>query len=262
MKRQILISGLTSFLLLFSFCVHAIQLNVEFSADAIQVSPGQAPLISKMYVSKKAVRTEINQKGYRVVDIVYPEKGKRLVLYPDQKKYMEQTGLPISSLWSQKKFTTPCDGIRHVQCKKLAKEKINQIKVDKWQVERTVNGKIFKSLHWIDNQRHFAIKEIFHDGGVMELKLLGKEKLNGREVEQWQSRYTYPSGQSRFSKQWYDTQLKMVVKEELPGGFLRELRNIKVSKQDEKLFHLPADYKKLNINMNQEKINNNRRVAR
>ena len=241
----------TSILLLFcSFSINALELNVEFSADAVQVSPGRPPLVSKMYVSKSAVRTEMLQNGSRVTDISYFKKGKRILLYPDQKTYMEQTGLPIPSTKSGKSTKSPCDGVPNVKCKKLEKETLNKIKVQKWQVERNVNGKTFKSLHWIDNKRHLAVKDIFSDGGVSELKMLGKDKLNGRNVEKWESRYTHPSGQNQLSRQWYDSQLKMVIKEERPGGFLRELKNIKVKKQDKKLFKIPDNYRKLEANKN------------
>lgn len=237
-------------LLLLSLSVNALELSVEFSADAVQVSPGRPPLMSKMYVSKSAVRTEMFQQGYRVADISYLKKGKRIILYPDQKTYREQTGLSLSPSWSGKSAKTPCEGVPNVRCKKIGKEKVNSLKVDKWQVKRTINGKTFKSLHWIDSKRHFSIKDMFHDGGMSELIMLGKAKLDGREVEQWESRYTHPSGKNSLSKQWYDPQLRMVIKEERPGGFIRELKNIKVSKQDKKLFNPPKDYKKLVGNKN------------
>lgn len=251
----------TSILLLFcSFSVNALELNIEFSADAVQISPGRPPLVSKMYVSKSAVRTEMLQNGSRVTDISYFKKGKRILLYPDHKTYMEQTGLPIPSAKSGKSIKSPCDGVPNVKCKKLEKETLNKIKVQKWQVERNVNGKTFKSLHWIDNKRHLAVKDVFSDGGVSELKMLGKDKLNGRNVERWESRYTHPSGQNQLSRQWYDTQLKMVIKEERPGGFLRELKNIKVKKQDRKLFRLPDNYRKLAANKNTIKQQSNNKL--
>ena len=46
------------------------------------------------------------------------------------------------------------------------------------------------------------------------------------------------------SIQWYDKQLKMVIREELPGGYVRELRNIKLAKQPKELFSIPAGYQR------------------
>lgn len=243
-------------LLFFSLSVNALELNVEFSADAIQVSPGRPQLTSKMYVSKQAVRTDMTKNGRRIIDITYPKKGKRVVLYPDQKIYMEQTGMPVLKSWSGKLAKTPCDGVRNVKCKKLATEILNKFKVEKWQVEQNINGKKYRSLHWIDSKRRIAIKELFYDGGVSELRMLGQDNVNGRKVERWEYHYSNPAGQQRVSRQWYDLKLKMVIREVMPGGFLRELKNIKVGQQKKSLFNIPKGYRKLkntNVNMQANK---------
>jgi hypothetical protein len=75
----------------------------------------------------------------------------------------------------------------------------------------------------------------------------GKEKINGRSTEKWEISSNQPNGQKMFSRQWYDPKLKMVIREELPGGYVRELKNISVSKQSKNLFKVPSDYKKENI---------------
>ena len=245
-------------LLLFSFCVNAIELGVEFSADAIQVAPGRSTMQSKMYVSKKAVRTEMTQQGQFVVNIAYPREGKRLLLFPDKKMYMEQTGLRLSPSWSGNSAKSPCEGIPKSSCEKLGHENLRSVYVEKWQVERSVKGKSFRSLHWIDTKRKLAIKEMLPDGSVSELIMLGKGKLNGRDVEQWESRFYNPSGQRMTAKQWYDPELKIVIREEQENGYLRELTNIKVGKQDENLYRLPADYKKMVANKNSENNLNKR----
>lgn len=250
MVRQIQNVAIKLLLLCVSLNVSAYEIGVEFSADAIQVSPNRSPLHSKMYVSKTAVRTEMHQQGQRIIDIAYIKEGKRVLLFPDQKIYREQTGLTVSPSWSGKSATTPCEGIPNASCQKLGKEILQKTGVEKWQVERKINGKTFRSLHWIDNSRRLAIKEMFPDGSVSELLMLGKDSINGRKVEQWESRFTHPSGQNRISKQWYDPQLKMVIREEMPGGYLRELNNIKVGKQDKSLFQVPKDYQKVTENQN------------
>ena len=42
--------------------------------------------------------------------------------------------------------------------------------------------------------------------------------------------------------QWYDPQLKIAIREELPGGYFRELRDIRVGAQSPQLFTIPAGY--------------------
>lgn len=234
-------------MLLISANTYAFEVSKEFSANAVQVAPGRTPVYSKMFVSKDAVRTELIQQGKMLVDIAYPAKGKRVLLNPEQKTYMEMTGLPVRSFLSSKKAKTPCEGVPGASCQSLGKEKVYGIPAEKWQVERKVNGKTFRSLHWIDNSRRLAVKEMLPDGSVTELIMQGKSDLNGRQVEQWESRISQPSGQSQVSRQWYDLQLRIVIREEMDGGYLRELNNIKVGKQDKKLFEIPAGFKKIDV---------------
>ena len=77
----------------------------------------------------------------------------------------------------------------------------------------------------------------------MEMQPLGPQTLNGRPTERWQMTTTRPDGESLQSTQWYDPQLQISIREELPGGFFRELRNIQVAAQPDRLFTVPAGYR-------------------
>lgn len=233
------------FLLLNSFHTDAIELNVEFSADAIQIASGRVSMYSKMYVSKNAVRMDTEKQGQHIVDISYPKEGRKVRLFPQQKTYVEKIGPAISVFGSENLAKTPCEGMPKSKCQRIGVEMLRNIKVDKWQLERVVNGKVFRSQHWIDNNRRLAIKEMFTDGSVTELIMMGKGKLDGRNVEHWESRYSHPSGYKSVSHQWYDLELKMVIREEKKNGFIREINNIKIGKQKSDLFVLPAGYKKI-----------------
>ena len=75
--------------------------------------------------------------------------------------------------------------------------------------------------------------------------MLKKEQANGRSTEKWQRSLSQPDGKSAESYQWYDTELKIAIQEELAGGYVRELKNIKTDKQAEELFDVPTGYKKI-----------------
>lgn len=232
-------------LLLLALNANAIEVNVEFSADAIQIAPDRMQLKSKIFVSKAAVRTEMVRQGQRVVDITYPKEGRRVLLYPDRKVYREVTGLSVTSSWSGSTAKNPCEGVRESVCKKIGTEVLQGVTVDKWQVEHRYKGKLVKSLHWIDYKRNLSIKEMLADGSVNELIMKGSGSLNKRNVEQWEFVNSHPSGYRSVSKQWYDPQLKMVIREQMQGGYLRELYNISVAQQDKKLFQIPKDFRKI-----------------
>ena len=83
---------------------------------------------------------------------------------------------------------------------------------------------------------------MFPDGSVAELKSLGESHVSGRITEKWQRKLTRPDGTTMVTYQWYDPELKIAIKEELPGGYIRELQDIKVGTQDASLFTVPSDY--------------------
>lgn len=233
---------ITGFIL--SMTANAFEVAQEFSAEAVQSIPGRPSLNVKMFVSKNAVRTESIANGDKVVEIVYPKEKRRILLNELKKVYIEQKSQNNTTTKVSKKTDSPCNGIVNSTCKNLGKEKISGREAIKWEMTVQRNGRGFKSLHWMDSKYHMPLRAQLHDGTFSTMTMSGKEKVNGRNTEKWEISASHPSGQKMFSQQWYDPKLKMVIREELPGGYVRELKNINVSKQSRKLFKVPSDYKK------------------
>ena len=53
---------------------------------------------------------------------------------------------------------------------------------------------------------------------------------------------TAPNQQPTRTFQWYDPELKLAVRQEFPGGGVSELKNIRVGKQPDDMFVVPAGY--------------------
>lgn len=217
---------------------NAISKTVEFSADAIISIPQQEAKISKIFVGKNAVRREMNVNGQHVIEIVYPEQGRALLIN-DQIRSFKERRFPAQSKEENK---TPCAQINNAICEKLGTESIDGIKTEKWQILSNEKGRKMRTLHWIDVKRKLAIREFFPDGSVSELKMIKKEKVNKRNTEKWERTLSRPDGKNIKSYQWYDSKLKISIKEELPNGSSRELKNVTVGKQKEELFNLPTGY--------------------
>ncbi|MFK5914740.1 MAG: DUF4412 domain-containing protein [Woeseiaceae bacterium] len=226
------------------FSANAFDVAQEFSAEAVQSIPGRPSMNVKMFISKKAVRTESKMNGNTLTEIVYPKEKRRILLNQLRKTYIEQKAQSNNAINAKKTSSSPCANILNATCKKLDKEKINGRDAIKWEMTVKRNGKDFKSLHWLDKKYHMPLREQFSDGTVSSMIMSGKEKMNGRNTEKWELLATRPNGQSIKSQQWYDPKLKMVIRETLPGGYVRELRKIKVAKQKKSLFKIPSDYKK------------------
>lgn len=223
----------------------AMNVAVEFSAEAVQMVPMQAPMTAKMYVSKKAVRTETEFNGQQRVEIIYPQQQRRVLMLPGQKQYMEQRNSKQMKKPQTKKKFNPCAELPDAKCKTMGKETISGRSTEKWEITKVINGRPQRSLHWIDNKRRMAIREVFANGTVSELNFLGKEKMNNRKTEKWQMQISSPDGRKTQSLQWYDPELKMAIREELAGGFVREFKKIKVGKQARHLFTIPKGFQKI-----------------
>ena len=238
-KTGLLVAGC-----IISFTASAFEIAQEFSAEAVQSIPGRPSMNVKMFISKKAVRTESTMNGNTIVEIVYAKEKRRVLLNKARKTYVEQKAQNKNMVGTKQISSSPCLGIKNATCKNLGSEKINGRKAIKWEMTARRNGQNFKSLYWQDVKHHMPLREQLHDGTVATMVLSGKEKINGRNTEKWVLNAVSPNGQSMDSQQWYDPKLKMVIREVLSGGYVRELRNIKVAKQNKSLFQIPSDYKK------------------
>lgn len=239
---------------------HAVLMTVEFSADAVMSAPNQPTKQTKMFVSKKAVRTEVNLNGQEMVEIVFPDDGRAILLNPTLKAYQE-TIVPVEKNKTQKD-QGPCSQIKDAQCELLGNEKIDGRETEKWQIISVNQGRKLRTLHWIDTKRKLALREFFPDGSVAELKMLSKEKVNDRDTEKWQRTLSRPDGSKYQSYQWYDPKLKIAIREEVAGGYVRELKNIKVGKQASNLFVVPKDFTKIEGQAEPNKMYPNQPVYR
>lgn len=229
--------------LFFTGMTSAFEVALEFSAEAVQKAPMRPEYRANMYVSKDAVRTESTINNTQVVEIVNAKQQTRALLVPKDKIYIQQqkTGQATPKV-SGTASANPCEGMQGTTCKKLADETINDRKTEKWEFTIERNGQNFRSLHWIDVKRRMPIREFYPDGTVTELNIQANETINGRNTEKWVMQMTRADGQQVTSMQWYDPELKIAIREEMQGGYVRELRNIKVGKQDKTLFQVPSDY--------------------
>lgn len=216
--------------------------TIEFSADAVISTPQQPVRQTKLYVSEKAVRSESVIDGQALVEIVYPQEGRAILINNSLRSYKERMFVSQSG---KESTNSPCDQITNAVCQKLGDEEIDGHKTEKWQLVSESRGQKLRTLHWIDVKRKLAIREFFPDGSFSELKMMEKQKINGRDTEKWQRTLSRPDGATIKSYQWYDTEMKIAIKEEMPGGYVRELKNIEIIKQPDSLFVVPVDYKKI-----------------
>lgn len=217
----------------------------EFYADIVQKGPQGPGSTAKMYVGKDRIRTEITQNDQQIVHIVDNNKNTEWVLYPSERTYMQMRYAATPNAPPSKNIANsdPCQGRQGVTCVNLGDEKVSERDTTKWEMTFDSEGKTM--TQWIDIERGIPLRRVMPDGSKIELRLLGSDTIGGRPVEKWETVATPKDETPQSSFQWYDPKLGLAIKEEFPGGYIRELRNISEGEQPDELFSIPAGYKQM-----------------
>jgi hypothetical protein len=216
--------------------------GVEFSADTYQVSPRGETVKGTIYSGQQRLRTESLTAQGEMVRIVDQNAGKQWVLYPGKREYAEEslTGL-LAKARPGAEFS-PCDGVEEARCEKLGLEQIAGRTAMKWRMLVEYQGAMRTLVQWIDEDRAIPLRSEMSNGRRMEMRMVGADTIDGRPVERWEMVMWGGVHQApQRSYQWFDPELGLVIKEELPGGFVRELQNIRVAPQPAYLFRVPGD---------------------
>ncbi len=233
------------FLSAFTFnTTFAYQVAIEFSATAVQKAPDRPEFQTKMYISKDSIRKDSVQNDMPVIEIVKLKQQSRIFLVPKEKIYMQIANPALSNQGVEEISVSakPCEGLPNTTCQMLGEEQVNKRNAEKWEFIATHEKQTYRSLHWVDIEHRMFIREFFPDGTISELVPDGVEKVNGRQTEKWLWMLSDSDGKIQSATQWYDPELKIMIREELQGGYIRELRDVKTGKQDMKLFDIPSDY--------------------
>ncbi|NEV60732.1 hypothetical protein [Thiorhodococcus minor] len=223
--------------------------GTQFSADMVSRGPDGQSTTGKMYVGDDRMRVEMSQQGRDMVRITDQKNGMEWILFPEQKGYMEReipqdarSDSPMSQLSAE---ANPCEGVSGLVCRKAGQEEVAGRPAIKWEMKVERDGQTATGAQWIDVERGLPLKYQMPNGQSMELEMLGSETIDGRPVEKWQMTTTVPNKQPVQTFQWYDPELKLSVREEFPGGFVRELDNIRVGDQPDARFQVPEGYTKM-----------------
>jgi len=227
--------------------------GAEFTAQTRQVGPQGVMGTGRIFVADGRMRTELSQAGHTIVQILDQAHGRGYTLDPTRKVYMEQsmgTGGPGSgsTLGPAPPDPTqdPCAGVVGQTCRQLGGDEVAGRPAIKREIDsRDAEGQPLKTTQWIDAERGVVLRSEGSDGTSMELKMVGREALGPRATEKWQMTVVHPGGEPTRSLQWYDPQLGVAIREELPGGYVREMSDIQIGKQPDSLFEVPQDYRNI-----------------
>jgi hypothetical protein len=228
--------------------VQADTAGAQFSAEMVRRGPDGQVTSGKMFVGDGRTRMEMSQQGNVVVRISDQKRRMEWILFPAEQSYLERgappgdAAGPPAPVAAPSAETDPCAGAPGLTCRRVGVEDVNGRPAVKWEMSMTQQGQTLTGTQWLDVERALPLKHLMPDGRTMELKLLGTETIDGRSVEKWEMTTTVPKQQPTRTFQWYDPELKLAVREEFPGGYVSELKDIRVGAQPEDLFVVPAGY--------------------
>lgn len=213
-----------------------------FSATAIHSIPGQPETTGRVIKSGENMRLEFEQNGQRVIQILLPRQGVMYILEPQSRTYLEIRG-PSVPATAGSGAATPCGAQSNLAlCERVGSDTLSGIQVERWVLARQPQSKPVTVL-W-DPTRRQALRRDFPDGSSTALRFRAMETLNGRPVERWDMQTLAPGRDTLSGGWWFDPDLRVVVREELPGGEIRRLEDIAVGPVDMSAFQVPEGWRK------------------
>jgi len=226
--------------------------GTEFSAETLRHGPQSQVASGKLFVGDKRMRIEETHQGQSVIRIIDENLDTAWILFPDRKTYQEHKLQGLGSKppgMNKTSAENPCNGMPGLTCRKLGEEKIGERTAAKWEITISNQGRTMQSIHWIDKERGIPLREEIPGRHMTQLELVATEDWNGRQVEKWeQVTDTSRSDQPELrTSQWFDPGLGIMVRQEFPGDLVSELKNIRIGKQPDELFRIPADFEPMTI---------------
>lgn len=216
--------------------------NQTYSATAIHGLPGQPETSGKIVKSGQNMRLEFDQNGQPTIQILRPADGLMYILDPKAHTYFEIRGQAVPAT-STHGYTSPCpEQTKMAQCERTGTQAVSGITVERWLLSSRPQTRPLVIL-W-DSTRRRALRQEFPDGSVMAMRFVAMQDVNGRATEHWAIKITTPNQPANTGSWWFDPELRVVVREDLPGGEVRRLEDIIVGPVDASAFQVPDGWQK------------------
>lgn len=215
-----------------------------FTAQSVQTTPGQPDRSGSITKSGTFLRLEFIQDGQQIIQILRPTEGMTYVLFPASQTYLERRSPPQPEAFLES-YAPPCpteaeaSGLR---CNRLGLEVYQSIPVERWHIGS--EGDPGQMIILWDPTRKRALRQEISSGTLVQMTFLGMQALAGREAEHWVTEASQPGQATLRTEWWYDSALKLVLRETLPDGTQRYMENITVGPVDPSLFTVPDGWQR------------------
>lgn len=212
-----------------------------YAADAVYRAPDGTESTGRVVKSGPDMRLEFTEAGRAVVQIIRRAEGRMYVLDPASRSYFTVEGEPDPHAGTAA-YEAPCDpNLAGMTCRFLGNEVTSGITAEVWEIGQPNDPTQLSRILW-DGARHRALRQDYPDGTVMALAFRAMVRIEGRDVEHWAITVTVPGEPALAGAWYYDPELRVELREELPTGESRSLRNIVVGPVDPAAFAVPAGW--------------------
>lgn len=215
-----------------------------YSADAVYRTPDGSESTGRVVKSGPDMRLEYAENGRQVIQIIRRAEGTMYVLDPGTLSYFRVQGAADPNA-GMAAYAPPCDqNAPGATCRFLGNEVTSGITTEVWEIGQPGDPAQVSRILW-DGARQRALRQEYPDGTVMALAFKAMVVIEGRNVEHWTITVTAP-GQAPVTGAWYyDPELRVELREELPSGEIRSLRNIAVGPVDPAAFAVPSGWSEI-----------------
>lgn len=214
-----------------------------FSATAVQTMPDGSEQSGRIVKSGTNMRMEFGANAQKSVQIMRGAEGLAILLDPARAIYAV---IPDPTVRAAVEGTpTPCPTPEQMQaaqirCQRTGEGVVSGITAERWEISGPQDET--PSVVLWDPGRRQALSRIFPDGTSLEMTFQAMQEHEGRQVEYWSTSLQIPGQAPLMGGWWFDPELLLAVREEMPGGISRRLTDIQVGPVDQALFAPPEGF--------------------
>ncbi|MCP5037016.1 MAG: hypothetical protein GY945_05375 [Rhodobacteraceae bacterium] len=224
-----------------------------FVASAVQTMPDGGEQVGRIMKSGQNMRLEIQADGQTSIQIMRGAEGIAYLVDPQTQTYGEIRDPSVSQAVTG--ASNPCPSEAEMQatgliCELMGQGKVSGVVTQHWEISMPqTQGKTM--VEW-DTGRRRALSQTWPDGTSQVMTFQAMEQMEGRSVEHWTSATQSPGQPAALGGWWFDAGLRVVLREEIPGGIVRQLTDIKVGPVDPAMFLPPQGYTQIQPQMQQQ----------
>lgn len=216
----------------------------SFAAQAVQTLPDGSEQVGRIMKSAGNMRIEIlGPNGQSSIQIMRGAEGVAFLVDPQTRTYAVIKDPSIATAVSG--ASDPCPPPAQMQsaqmtCARVGEGQVSGIITQTWELKAPqIDGAM--RIEW-DQGRKRALSQTWPDGTNMTMTFQAMQEMEGRQVEHWSTSLQAPGQPAVIGGWWFDPALLVVVREEVPGGATRSLREIRVTELDPAFFLPPQGY--------------------